>query len=437
MLICMMKRWLILTGVLAVTAVIATAAYLGYQKTQPAPNPQSLIPITVPVTQGNVQQTVTAPGQLVGIQEQVLGMDVGGRLVALTVRPGSVAQAGDLIARLDPAPFAEALAAAQIELAQAEAAYEQQLAEASLTITNTTALVGSTQAQIPSLIAAEVNLQQAIDNEARAQYEYQKALDRHWEPPEVQEAYRLEAHYASDARAIAQAEYDTARQQQWAVSRQIAAQQTDVERARLAAGFLQQSGVNPMLRLAVEQAQKALDATILTAPFDGVVLDVLVRPGESLFAGQAVVLLSDPTAGEVRATVIEEDLSLVQLGQMAEIYFDARPDIAVAGEVARIVPQRVAEEARPLYHVYLSLSTELPNTVLPGMTADASIVIDEAANVLRLPRGLVQARSDGTAVLQLWQNNQTISRDIQVGLRGDVYIEIVDGVEVGDAVIAE
>lgn len=433
----MMKRWFIFIAVLAGTAVIATAAYLGYQQTTPPPNPLPPAPVTVAVTEGSVQHTVTAPGQLVGIREQVLGVDVGGRLMELTVRPGSIVQAGDVIARLDATSFEQALTIAQLQLAQAKTAYEQQLAEASLSVANNEALVGSTQAQLPILTAAEINLQQATDAESRAQYEYQKALDRHWEPPEVKEAYRLEAQFASDARTVAQAEYDAVLRQQWAVSQQITAQQTNVERAELAADYLQQSGVDPMLRLTVEQAQKALDATTLTAPFDGVVLDVLVRPGESLFAGQAVVLLSDPTAAEVRTTVIEEDLSLVTAGQPVEIYFDARPDVIVTGKVDRIVPQRVAGEARPLYHVYLSLETELPDGVLPGMTADASIVIDEATNVLRLPRALVRARGDGTAVLDLWQNNQTISRDIQVGLRGDVYIEIVDGVAVGDAVIAE
>lgn len=433
----MMKRWLIFTGILAATAVIATAAYLGYQQAQPGSNQPPPDPITVAVSRGSVQQTVTAPGQLVGTHEELLGMDVSGRVVELTVRPGTVVQQGDIIARLDPTPYEQSLAVAQLQLAQAEAAYEQQLAESRLAVTSSEALVGSTQAQIPSLTAAEVNLQQAIDNEARAQYEYQKALDRHWEPPEVQEAYRLEAQYAADARAVAQAEYDAVRSQQWAISQQISAQQTDVERAELAADFLAHTGVDPMLRLTVEQASKALDATVLTAPFAGVVLDVLVRPGESVGAGQALLLLSDPAAGEVRTTVIEEDLSLVNIGQTAEIYFDARPDLIVTGAVARIVPQRVAGEARPLYHVYLSLTDALPAGVLPGMTADASIVIDAATNVLRLPRGLVQARSDGTAVLQLRQNGQTISRNIKVGLRGDVYIEITDGVDVDDAVIAE
>ena len=95
---------------------------------------------------------------------------------------------------------------------------------------------------------------------------------------------------------------------------------------------------------------------MITAPFDGVVLDVFARPGEQLPAGANLVLLTNPAQGEVRTTVIEEDLSMVSIGQPAEIYFDARPDVVVNGQVSRIVPQRVAGEARPLYHVYLSLN---------------------------------------------------------------------------------
>ena len=75
-------------------------------------------PVTVPVSRGDVAQTVTAPGQLVGIQERMLGVDIDGRLLELTVRPGSIVQAGDVIARLDPTPYETALEVAQIQLAR-------------------------------------------------------------------------------------------------------------------------------------------------------------------------------------------------------------------------------------------------------------------------------------------------------------------------------
>jgi hypothetical protein len=164
---------------------------------------------------------------------------------------------------------------------------------------------------------------------------------------------------------------------------------------------------------------------------------VLARPGEQVSAGANLVLLTDPALGEVRTTVIEEDVSLVEIGQPAEIYFDARPGVVVNGAVTRIVPQRVAGEARPLYHVYLNLDDPLPEGVYPGMTADASLVINSAEDVLRLPRALVAARSDGTATVSVWENGRVVSRDITVGLRGDVYIVVLDGLAEGDEVVGE
>jgi hypothetical protein len=148
-------------------------------------------------------------------------------------------------------------------------------------------------------------------------------------------------------------------------------------------------------------------------------------------------LLTDPAQGEVRTTVIEEDLSLVEIDQPAEVYFDARPDVVVKGEVARIVPQRVEGEARPLYHVYLELSDPLPDGVYPGMTADASLLIDSAREVLRLPRALVPVRSDGSATVEVWQNGRSVPHEVTTGLRGDVFIAVLDGLDEGDEVVGE
>jgi multidrug efflux pump subunit AcrA (membrane-fusion protein) len=109
----------------------------------------------------------------------------------------------------------------------------------------------------------------------------------------------------------------------------------------------------------------------------------------------------------------------------------------VQGTVARVVPRRVVGEERPLYHVYLSLNDPIPPGVFPGMTADAAIIIARHPNVLRLPRALVPTRADCTATVTVWQNGQGQPRTVTVGLRGDAYVEIVDGLVLGDEVIAE
>ena len=432
-----MKRWMIVLAAVAALTVIGGAGYWGYLTQQTAVPTQPTTPVTIAVTQGDVQRTVTAPGQLVGTRQQMLGMDVDGRLIELNVRPGTAVFAGDLIAKIDPSPYQTALTLAQIELTQAQEALAQQLAEAELAAANSEALVGSAQAQFPLLTAAEVNLQLAREAEARAENEYNKALDRSWEPAEVVEAYRLELQFAQANRQIAEAEYNSVLNQRWAVGQQVEAQQTELDRANLSVDFLQNTGVDALLETAVSQAEANLAATVLVAPFDGVVLEVFVTPGEAVSAGTNLVLLADPSQGEVRTTVIEEDLADVEIGQPAELFFDARPDLAVQGTVARLVPQRVLGEARPLYHVYITLDEPLPEDVFPGMTVDASIIVAEELDTVRLPRTLIRPRSDGTAVVQLWQNGQRVEREVVVGLRGDVFMAIQSGLQPGDEVVGE
>lgn len=432
----MRKTTITLLTLIALTA-ISTAAYLGYTTTQSTQPETIQAPITVPVTRGDVQRTVTAPGQLVGTNERVLAFTVSGRVTDLTIRPGSLVQAGDTLAQLDSAPFEDNLQRAQLAWDQAERAYEKQLADAQYALENNEALVNSTAAQTPALTAAQVQLNAAIDAEERAAYEYQKALDRTWEPPAVAEGYLREYEAQTAQRQIAQANYDAVLQQQWAVSQQVDALEAEAGRTALNLDYLEQNGPDPFLQLNLAQTEKELAATTLTAPFDGVVLDVLIRPGESVNSGQAIILLADPQSAEVRTTVIEEDLPLTQLNQPVELFFDAQPEIAIQGHVARIVPQRVEREERPLYHVYIALDDELPPTVYPGMTADAAIIINQTADTLRLPRALVNARSDGSATIEIWHNNQPTQRTIQTTLRGDAYVAIESGLQEGDQVIAE
>ena len=79
----------------------------------------------------------------------------------------------------------------------------------------------------------------------------------------------------------------------------------------------------------------------------------------------------------------------------------------------------------------------LPDHLAPGMTADGSIIIDQRAGVLRLPRAVAHAHADGSAQVQVWANGQATTRTIQVGLRGDSFVEVTAGLQEGELVIAQ
>ncbi|MFZ5919328.1 MAG: HlyD family efflux transporter periplasmic adaptor subunit [Chloroflexota bacterium] len=495
-----MKRWWIwLVGLLIVVAV-GGGAYAGLQSTRPGEATAPQTPATVTVTRGDVQQSVTAPGYLVSTHETVLGARLAGRLRALHVRPGDTVQAGDVLAEIEIENWQTEITLAEADLAQAnlclaEAAKsrqhqivqaEQELAAAQARLAqaerdNLDAQAGAelslaaAQEQLARLIArqpeydaavtdARIGLERAQDALERAQAEYQKALDRTWEPPAVRDAYARALQEVQWQHESAQARYDQALAGQEVYRHDLTLQQMAVEQAGAELARLEQ-GIDPLLALEVQRARQALDwlneggdallesdveqaqlaldrlraqaaDARIVAPGSGVVLEVMARPGDALAEGMALILMTSPAAVEARTTVIEEDLPLVQVGQTVDLFFDARPDVTVQGHVTRIVPRREAASDRPLYPVYIT-PDELPEGLAPGMTVDVSIVTASRSDVLRLPRTLVRARADGTAEVQVWAGGEAETRTVRVGLRGDIYVEIVDGLRQGEEVVGQ
>ena len=83
-----MRRVMMIFGVVAVAAVIGTAGYLGYRNAQPPQPVVQTAPPTMKVGRGDVEKSVTAPGQLVNDRQTVLGMEEGGRLTSVNVSAG-------------------------------------------------------------------------------------------------------------------------------------------------------------------------------------------------------------------------------------------------------------------------------------------------------------------------------------------------------------
>jgi HlyD family secretion protein len=290
---------------------------------------------------------------------------------------------------------------------------------------------------------------QAVFNEADADYQTKKAElnQAQAELDQAEAAYQQAIGQVAQAQTIlhnaeygvqlAELDLDDERTNQKIADQQIAAAQRAVDQAKADLAYAQSQTVDQDLLEAVEDAQAALDAAAIYAPVDGQVQEVHLEPGALVTRGQAVITLTNPRLLEASTTVIEEDLPLVQIGQKANLFFDAAPDAEITGTVDRIVPERTPGSDRPLYTVYVTIDGALPEGLLPGMNVEGSIIIDHRESVLILPRSIVQARSNGTAEIDVWTGTAVETRTVQVGLRGDVYVEILSGLTEGDQVVAE
>lgn len=440
-----MKRWLRITLFLVLLLATGVVAYWRYQGAGATPSMADPVqpPTTVRVARGTVQQTVSAPGTLVNTREMVLSLPVGGRLATLLVRPGQTVKAGETLATLDTSTLVADERRHQRAYLQAQLAYSQTLqspdpielaaAQAALISAQSayTALLAPPDNNALAAVEATLRTAQATLQNAEAIYETS--------PDRANATLKLEE--AKNTLSTAQAAYDQAiappsESQQRSAQAQIAAAQANLQKLQPDPAVIAQAQLEVAQALATwQEAVANVAAATLIAPFDGVVTEIQPRLGENVPADSTMMVLTDPDALEVQAKVIEEDLPLVQIGQMVEVYFDAVPDLLLTGRVARINPLRLAGD-RPQYGVYITID-QPPPVVLAGMSSDVAIIIARREGVLYLPRTLVRAGASGNGQVDVWATGQRQRRQVQVGLRGDVYVEIVDGLQEGDEVVSQ
>lgn len=141
-------------------------------------------------------------------------------------------------------------------------------------------------------------------------------------------------------------------------------------------------------RATLKSQQVDLGRTTIAAPIDGIVVDRKIQPGQTVAANfQAPVLFTiaqDLSKVEVKISVDEADIGQVQEGQTVRFTVDAFPDDTFEGIVTQVRKQPTTEQNVVAYTV-IAEADNPQRKLLPGMTANADIVIDTRRNVIKVP----------------------------------------------------
>ena len=391
----MNKRAVIFFSLVAIL-LVSVSGYLGFATTkepEATPTPQ-----TVSVTSCDVEQTVTAPGNLVNVNEAEVSMPATGRLSVVNVRVGDQVRAGQVLAELDPVTTTQA----QLDLLEAQDELDKlQKRRTSLDYPRATDdFIKDLRRQIK---AAKGTVDELEDGARSAEDAMVKS--------------QLLASLASAKENLKSLESNL----NWYTSNPT---DSDIVAADSELALAQAK---------YDAAKAMLESLEIKAPFNGIVFEVSAEAGQTYPAETALFKVGDPKALEVVANITEEDYPIVSVGQAVEIFFDARPDVTVQGKVERIIPKRL-EGDRPLYNIYISLK-EVPDGLADGMTSDTAITIAKREGVLCLPRATVRASSSGKTTIKVWDGIQVMDKEITIGLRGDTYVEIVSGLTEGELVV--
>jgi membrane fusion protein (multidrug efflux system) len=139
----------------------------------------------------------------------------------------------------------------------------------------------------------------------------------------------------------------------------------------------------------VDEAQRQLDHTVVTAPFAGIVTDVpSIAPGKYLAASITAFFLVDNDHVWVDATPKETELTYVRPGQPVAVTVDMFPDLEWRGVVESVSPAAAQEFAllpaqntsgnwvKVVQRVPIRVRLDNSDKTLPPLRAGMSVVVD-------------------------------------------------------------
>jgi HlyD family secretion protein len=185
-------------------------------------------------------------------------------------------------------------------------------------------------------------------------------------------------------------------------ARQLAAvsAQTGSQAAiRIAAAQLEHALAQVTLREAVvRQVRVELEHTVIRTPIDGIVIERNIDIGQTVAASlQAPTLFTiapDLRAMQVHANVDEADIGRVVSGQEVSFAVDSFPGRSFQGRVVDIRKMPQSTQNVVAYTVVISADND-DLLLLPGMTANARILVQERDDVLRVPNAAIRFRPAG------------------------------------------
>lgn len=163
-------------------------------------------------------------------------------------------------------------------------------------------------------------------------------------------------------------------------------------------------------------------------------------PSTQAFAGAQLMRIADTSAIEARLKVDEADVARVAVGQAVEVFPAAYADTAVPGTVRRVALSPLVENQGRAYEVIAELDPPAGLSLRSGMSARANVFLGDGSRTLAVPVEAVQSSEPEPRriVHHLWTVVDGRARRVEVrlGEADDRWQGITSGLAEGDVVVA-
>jgi HlyD family secretion protein len=345
---------------------------------------------------GDIVQTVVASGRVMTPLRVSVGAVITERVVRIPVDEGQSVHSGDVLIVLDDRDERAAVAQAQAAVEQAEAKLRQ-LREVGL------------PAAEQAVAQADANLRLARQQYARNQELTAKGF-------------------------ISQSALDDAR-------RNLDVAESQLKTARLQVESNAPSGSDYLMaRTALAQAQANLGAanakleqTVIRAPVEGTLIARNVEAGDVVQPGKELMVLAPAGETQIIVQIDEKNLAQLRLGQEALASADAYPLERFGAELFYINPG--IDALRGSVEVKLRVPKP-PSYLRQDMTVSVDVVVARHAGALVIPSEAVRDATGAHPWVLAVERGRAVRRPVKLGLKGEGRIEVVEGLNPGEQVVA-
>jgi len=199
--------------------------------------------------------------------------------------------------------------------------------------------------------------------------------------------------------------------------------------------YLEAKNAMESLQARLATLEKQMEMAHVSAPFSGIIDDIMVKEGELASPGSPLVHLVNLSLMRVSANVSEAYLSSVSKGDLVELRFPTYPDITISAPVARL-----GEVIDPQTRTF-ALEVELENPgekFKPNMLTSVRIQDYKNDNSLVLPSNILRQDFNGTFVFRVSEADG-VSKAQKVYVDRGITVQdqtmITEGLSSGDVVI--
>jgi RND family efflux transporter MFP subunit len=195
----------------------------------------------------------------------------------------------------------------------------------------------------------------------------------------------------------------------------------------------------------IKEAQQAVDNTVITAPFDGIIVSKDAQVGEMVspnsagggFTRTGIATLVDMASNEIEVDVNENYIARVKPGQEVNAVLDAYPDWKIPCRVRTIIP--TADRQKATVEVRIAFD-KLDPRILPDMGVKVTFLGEQDKAAKSAPAGVMAPQSavrddNGQKIVFLVNGDHVERHGVKVGTSNGGQTQILAGLTPGDTVV--